>query len=198
MPFFCLAMAANVARSNSDSRSFRRYAGMLFLFGLISQPFYMLFGHGINIMFFLLAALGILLPVSRGGGHGFAAAVFGVVLALNLPPVFSYESAGLLIPTTFYLALRSRGVAAVAWVCATSVLCAIANGAMLGMEPQSIPVDKRVEFWATMVVASIAPAVGVAVLNARVSWRIPPVGRWGYAFYPVQYLVLWFSAKLFS
>lgn len=183
-PWFCLAIAANLARRpNASLRG--RYLLWLLGFALLAEWPYRLFvgpGEPLNVLPTL--ALGLLLASAvssrqpralwLGAGALLVAALGWDHLMFGLP--------GVLLPTLCLLALRSQ-----VWLLAAGAVCLWAN-----------------EWWVILPAAQaynpvavggvlaclLAPWLGVSLLRHGRGLKIVPMRRWAYAIYPLHFLLL--------
>lgn len=182
-PFFCLAIAANVARSAPGvlfTPGNVRYLGWCLAFSLASELPYRWLDNG-SLTLNVMPTLTLGLVVAWGVHHRGRAAV-GLALAALLAAALGsqwlmYGLPGVLLPAAFLLALQRAGF----WWLAGLLAMAgnLTNGWILHNALQPIAV-------VVLATAFISAALGLALLRARLPWEVRPVGRWGYAFYPLH------------
>ncbi|MFK3776401.1 TraX family protein [Pseudomonas sp. NPDC089406] len=186
-PLFCLAIAVNVGRGlpgQFATPGNARYLGWLLLFAVLSEAPYRWLDNGSSTLNVIpTLALGLL--VAWGVHHSGWLARTGALLAVLLATLFSaqimYGLPGVLLPAALLLA-RSRG----GWCWALACLLAVAGNftnSWLRGHPLA-PIALQVA-----AMAALAVALGCWLLRQD-NRRIPPVGRWGYAFYPLHLLAI--------
>ncbi|QBF26872.1 conjugal transfer protein TraX [Pseudomonas tructae] len=183
-PWFCLAIAANVARSLPGqvyTRANARYLIGLLVFSLISEPPY----RWLNVdspTLSVMPTLTLGLLVAWGVHHRRPVmgllALLALVVGAGAAKWLMYGVPGVLLPAAFVLALRLRGVA---WLL-PGVTAAMANLTDLWLAQHSLHPLALL----ALGVAFCSAGLGLAML--RLGWRqhIWPIGRWGYAFYPLH------------
>lgn len=188
-PWFCLAIAVNLARRSAALVTPRvqwRYLGWVLGFAVLSEIPYRLFmtdATTLNVMPTLL--LGLL--IAQGWRHrnvttrlmASAAVLFAAIFQQHL--MFGF--AGVLLPLVLLLVLQKPLWYAVF----PAVLCVAANawsdmfaGAAWG-DPISI---------GSIIACLIAPVMGIALLRRKPGVAVVPMRRWAYAIYPGHFLVL--------
>jgi hypothetical protein len=183
-PWFCLAIAANLARRpNASLRG--RYLLWLLGFALLAEWPYRLFvgpGEPLNVLptlaLGLLVASAVAAPRPRalllGAGAFLVAALGWDHLMFGLP--------GVLLPAFCLLALRAR-----VWLLAAGAVCLWANEwwvivpAAQAYNPVAI---------GGVLACLIAPWLGVSLLRHARGLKVAPMRRWAYAIYPLHFLVL--------
>ncbi|WP_420234795.1 TraX family protein [Pseudomonas sp. ABY48] len=184
-PWFCLAMAANLAR-NGARASPSRYLGWLLLFSAVSEIAYRLFFSApatLNVMPTLV--LGLL--VARGWQASSLEARSLAAGALLLAALFSsrlmFGFFGVLLPLAMLLVFRRP------WYFALlpGLVCVAANqwrvlygAAWLG---------DGVALWG-LVACLIAPWLGLMLLRQAGRFHPPAMRRWAYGLYPAHFLLL--------
>ena len=190
-PWFCLAMAANLARSGARKTEWR-YLGWLLLFSLLSEIPYRLYipdPDTLNVMPTL--ALGLL--VARGWQERSPVTRLLGVCALLVAALFSEQLMfglfGVLLPLAMLLVFRKP------WYFSLlpGLLCLVANQWQVLYESARFG-----NLVATFGIATclIAPLLGMFLLRHATFLRAPPLRRWAYALYPVHFLVLLALRKL--
>lgn len=184
-PWFCLAMAANLARSGADNARWR-YLGWLLLFSAVSEIPYRLFipdPATLNVMPTLV--LGLL--VARCWQTPTLEARCLAATALLLAALFSsrlmFGFFGVLLPLMMLLLFKRSLYLALL----PGLVCVAANqwrvlygAAWLG---------ETVAIWG-LVACLIAPGLGLVLLRQAGRFHPPAMRRWAYALYPAHFLVL--------
>ncbi|NUT79180.1 conjugal transfer protein TraX [Pseudomonas sp. C1C7] len=185
-PWFCLAMAVNLARAPVKSSGQWRYLGWLVLFSAVSEMPYRLFlpdPDTLNVMPTLV--LGLL--VARGWQDPNLQmrllAVASVVLAAVFSSKLMFGFFGVMLPLAILLVIRRP------WIFAflPGVVCLAAN------QWQVLYYSIRLGNHVAMVAVAtclIAPWLGMFLLRHAQDVKPPPMRRWAYALYPVHFLVL--------
>nr|WP_305835845.1 TraX family protein [Pseudomonas sp. A29(2023)] len=184
-PWFCLAMAANLARDGARKTEWR-YLGWLLLFSLFSEIPYRLYvpdPDTLNVMPTL--ALGLL--VARGCQDRALVsrllAVGALLVAALFPERLMFGLFGVLLPLAMLLVFRKP------WYFSLlpGLVCLAANQWQVLFE--SAQFGNRV---AVLGIATclIAPLSGMFLLRHATFLRAPPLRRWAYGLYPAHFLVL--------
>ena len=186
-PWFCLAMAANLARTTTITTSGQwRYLGWLMLFSAVSEIPYRLFlpnPDTLNVMPTL--ALGLL--VARGWRDRTLQSRLLGVLALVLAALFwdrlMFGFFGVLLPLAMLLVIRRP------WYFALlpGLVCLASN--QWQVLYYSIRLGNHVAM-AAVATCLIAPWLGLFLLRHAQGVKAPPMRRWAYALYPLHFLVL--------
>ncbi|WP_077046877.1 TraX family protein [Pseudomonas sp. KK4] len=185
-PWFCLAMAANLARSPLASGGQWRYLGWLLLFSAVSEIPYRLYipdPDTLNVMPTL--ALGLL--VARGWRDRHLPARLLAVGALALAAVFAprlmFGFFGVLLPLAMLLVIRHP------WYYALlpGLVCLAAN--QWQVLYYAIRLGNVVAM-AAVATCLIAPWLGLFLLRHARGVKAPPMRRWAYALYPLHFLLL--------
>lgn len=188
-PFFCLAIAANLARNPAapEPRRLLRYLGALLLFALLAEaPYRLLVGEAattLNVLPTLALGLSIAQALRRPRRLGLLLASAALVLAVIGDRWLMFGAAGALLPATCLLVLRRP-----LWCAALpGLVCLAAN--------RWPPLFAEAAAWqpfALLVLGMclVAPALGLAVLRADTAIGVPPFRRWGYLLYPGHFLLL--------
>ncbi|AJO81110.1 TraX family protein [Pseudomonas sp. MRSN 12121] len=188
-PWFCLALAANVARSGAtvrDGAGQWRYLGWLLLFSLLSEVPYRLYipdPDTLNVLPTL--ALGLL--VARGWQRrsglalwlGLGAALLGGVFDRQL----MFGLAGVLLPLALLLVLRRPWY----WALLPGLLCLAANQWQTLLPAARL--GNPVAAWG-LLACLLAPWLGLLVLRRLRGVSIAPMRRWAYLLYPGHFLLL--------
>ncbi|WP_256345674.1 TraX family protein [Pseudomonas sp. PD9R] len=186
-PWFCLAMAANLARTPVAPTSGQwRYLGWLLLFSAVSEiPYRMYIPDPDTLNVLPTLALGLL--VARGWRDRTLQARLLAACAVVLAAVFSgrlmFGFFGVLLPLVMLLVYRRP------WYFALlpGLICLASNqwqvlyyAARLG-NPAAIP---------AVATCLIAPWLGLFLLRHARGVKPPPMRRWAYALYPMHFLML--------
>ncbi|MND38036.1 TraX protein [compost metagenome] len=183
-PLFCLAIAANVARSAPGqlfTAANGRYLGWMLAFSVLSEwPYHVLdVGTGtLNIMPTL--TLGLL--VAWGVHHHLRVmrwiALGTLLMALLVSDVLMYGWPGVLLPSAFLMALRGGWGT---WL-VPGFVAALANLTNHWLRANVFePITLM-----TLAAALVAAPVGLWMLRGQYGGRVWRVGRWGYWFYPLH------------
>ncbi|KPH00860.1 TraX family protein [Pseudomonas sp. RIT-PI-r] len=184
-PWFCLAMAANLARDGSRKTEWR-YLGWLLLFSAVSEIPYRLYipdPDTLNVMPTL--ALGLLVargwqdpsPMSRLLG------VAALVLAAMFPERLMFGFFGVLLPLAMLLVFRRPWYFSVL----SGLICLAANQWQVLYESAIFGNSVAIFGIATCL---FAPMLGVFLLRHVRHLQPPPMRRWAYALYPAHFLLL--------
>jgi hypothetical protein len=181
-PLFCLGIAANVARSRSGelyTDDNVRYLGWMAAFTVISELPYRLLSSDsstLNVMPSLTLGLLIAWGAHHRGRDGFILALVGMSAAAVIQKHLMYGIFGALLPAALLLAIRRPGLM---WLL-PAVLCVLANSrnrwlAEWELQPYTLLI---------LFTAFVAPLFGLWLLRCPNPFRVWPVKRWGYWFYP--------------
>ncbi|RAI67476.1 conjugal transfer protein TraX [Pseudomonas fluorescens] len=186
-PWFCLAMAANLARVRTTTTGGQwRYLAWLLLFSAVSEiPYRMFIPNPDTLNVLPTLALGLL--VVRGWQQPALAsrllAAGAVLLAAFFSQRLMFGFYGVLLPWVMFLVLRRPWYYALL----AGLVCLVANqwqvlyhAARLG-NIAAIP---------AIVTCLIAPWLGLFLLRHAGGVKPPPMRRWAYALYPAHFLVL--------
>ncbi|MCU1762973.1 conjugal transfer protein TraX [Pseudomonas sp. 14P_8.1_Bac3] len=184
-PWFCLAMAVNVARTREVTHQWR-YLGWLLLFSALSEIPYRLFisdPDTLNVLPTL--ALGLL--VAQGWQDRTLTSRLLAVAALVLAALFSerlmFGFFGVLLPLATLLVVKRP------WYFSLlpGVACLAANQwQVLYAAAQFGNVSA---LWG-IATCLIAPLLGLFLLRHAGGVKPPPMRRWAYALYPAHFLLL--------
>ncbi|CAI8706461.1 Conjugal transfer protein TraX [Pseudomonas sp. IT-P2] len=184
-PWFCLAMAANLARDGARKTEWR-YLGWLLLFSLLSEIPYRLYipePDTLNVMPTL--ALGLL--VARGWqDRALISRLLGVsalLVAALFPERLMFGLFGVLLPLAMLLVFRKP------WFFSLlpGLLCLAANQWRVLYESAQFGNIVAILGIATCL---IAPLLGMFLLRHATCLHAPPMRRWAYALYPAHFVVL--------
>lgn len=183
-PWFCLAMAANIARSRPGilfTRGNLRYLQWLLLFAVLSEVPYRWLDNGsltLNVVPTLALGLIVAWGVHHRNALSGAAALVAALVSTVTSDVLMYGLAGVLLPAAFVLAMaRGRTF----WLL-PGVLALAAN------LTNSWLLDHVLAPFTLLVLATAAASVplGIGILRLRALPQVWSVGRWGYGFYPLH------------
>lgn len=187
-PLFCLAIAANVLRATFSPQPMQHnasYLTRLFSFSLISELPYRLLrqdAETLNIMPTLLLGLVICLCIHTPTRQNLWLMLGVTVSALLLDQYLMYGVLGVLLPVTCYIALREQR-AFIVFPMLISLLC--------NMNPEDFSQIPNTQTLLMLLVAFVAPALGIFLLQQTLNFRVYPVRQWGYWFYPVHLLIIY-------
>lgn len=186
-PLFCLAIACNVARSVPGSlfrRANARYLGLMLLFSLLSEGPYRWLDNGsqtLSVMPTLTLGLLVAWAVHHPQAWARLAGFGALVLAALFSERIMYGVPGVALPAACLVALQNGRWG---WVLAGLLAMAgnLTNSWLFGhlWEPFT---------WLVLVSAALALPLGNRLLQVE-GWRVIPVGRWGYGFYPLHLLAI--------
>ncbi|MBX9406658.1 conjugal transfer protein TraX [Pseudomonas baetica] len=183
--WFCLAMAANLARDGVRKTEWR-YLGWLLLFSAISEIPYRLYipdPDTLNVMPTL--ALGLL--VARGWQDGALVSRLLGAASLLLAALFSerlmFGLFGVLLPLAMLLVIRRQ------WYfnLLPGLVCLAANQWQVLFESAQFGNSVAI---LGLVTCLIAPWLGMLLLRHAQTCQPPPMRRWAYALYPAHFLLL--------
>lgn len=195
-PLFCLALAANLARSRPGvfGRPEQRHIGALLLFAVLSEPAHDLMlgnAHKFNILVTL--ALGWGIAWGCQALQRIPLLLAGLLLsgAAWLHASLTYGVLGALLPSLCLLALQRGGP----WPALATLAVLLANltprlsTALLAGQPRD---------WLIAFSCLAALPLGLWLLRAPLPTRlrVPAVGRWAYFFYPLHMLAIAAAARL--
>ena len=187
-PLFCVAIAANVARSKSGewlTIANGRYLALMLMFAGISEvPYRYISTSG---SFNVLVTLAFGLVIAWGWQHrnllSIAVALMVAAIAYVLDDPLMYGFYGALVPAAVLLAIKRPGVL---WSL-PAALCLLSN------TRSSIVI--RAMDWETysllaLSTAFVAPLIGLWLLRQTFIFKVWPVRQWGYWFYPGHLVAL--------
>jgi hypothetical protein len=192
-PWFCLAIAVNVARKGEGQSVQWRYLGWLILFACVAELPYRLYmadeANTLNVMPTL--ALGLLVARSWRDRSASSWLLAGISLLAGwfFSSQLMFGFYGVLLPLACVLVLRRPWYTALL----PGAVCLAGNawpemfaGASWG-DPVSI---------GGIAVCLFAPLIGLAILRSKPPVAIWPMRRWAYAIYPLHFMVLLGLRKL--
>lgn len=181
-PLFCVAIAANVARSRrGEWLTYKngRYLALMLLFAAISQVPYRMISTSGSYNVLLTLALGLV--VAWGCHHrtllSGAMALFAGAIASALDDPLMFGFYGVLVPASVLLVINRP---AVLWLLPAG-LCVLIN---TRSSIVSRALDLELYSILALGTAFAAPLIGLWLLRQRLSFNVWPVGQWGYWFYP--------------
>lgn len=185
-PWFCLAIAVNLARLQADESRHWRYLGWLLLFAALSEIPYRLFQpqpDSLNVLPTL--ALGLLLA-SAWQAQTRKALLTGMgalVVAILMHRQLMFGLPGVLMPLASLLALSRPGY----WAILPGLLCLAGNvwPVLLASARHGDPVA-----YAGIAACVLGPWLGMSLLKTSPLVGVPPMRRWAYAIYPLHFLLL--------
>jgi len=186
-PWFCLAMAANLARASTVTSGGQwRYLGWLLLFSAVSEIPYRMFipeHDTLNVMPTLV--LGLL--VARGWQQptlqSRLLAAGAVLLAVLFTQKLMFGFFGVLLPLALLLVIRRP------WYYALlpGLVCLAANQWQVLFYAARLGTSAAIP---AIVTCLIAPWLGLFLLRHLHDVKAPPMRRWAYALYPAHFLML--------
>ncbi|WP_331281602.1 TraX family protein [Pseudomonas viridiflava] len=189
-PFFCLAIAANVARGTPGrlaTLSNGRYITFMVFFSLISEVPYQLFLDSETFNVFpsltlgLLVALGLYQRIALGLGLALATLVVAFILEQDL----MYGVYGVLLPTAFVLAIKRPALPALALI--PAVTCVLLNSRQ-GALDRAMAMNAFAIL--TLLTAFLSAIVGLWLIQRPIKLTVWRVRLWGYWFYPAHLAAL--------
>lgn len=184
-PWFCLAIAANVAR-RPDSPLRMGYLGWLLLFSVLAEWPYRLFvgpDEPLNVLPTL--ALGLLVASAWQSHQPRALWLAGVALVIAAVAwdQLMFGLPGVLLPTLFLMVLKR----ALWWTILPGIACLFANEWYV-----IVPAAQQHNAIAAggVLACLIAPWLGMSLLRKCQTVKVPPMRRWAYLIYPVHFILL--------
>lgn len=179
---FCVAIAANVARSKPGellTAANGSYLALMLLFAAISEVPYRYISTSGSFNVLVTLALGLL--IAWGFQHrtvlSGVMALIAAVIAYVLDDPLMYGFYGALVPAAVFLAIKRPGVL---WLL-SAVLCLLSN-------TRSSIVTRAMDLETYSVLALstafAAPLIGLWLLRQTFTFKVWPVRQWGYWFYP--------------
>ena len=187
-PWFCLAMAVNLARSGTPSTKNGqwRYLGWLLLFSALSEIPYRMYipdPDTLNVLPTLVLGLLVACGWQRQTIESRLLAAVALLLAALFPERLMFGFFGVLLPLAMLLVIRRPWYFSLlpGLVClAANQLQVLFAGATYGNSASILGI-------ATCL---IAPLIGLLLLRHARQVKPPPLRRWAYALYPAHFLVL--------
>lgn len=196
-PLFCLAMAANMQRlpGSMPLTCHFPYLLRLSIFAVLSELPYRLLrpdADTLNIMPTLLLGLLICIGLHHQSRAGLLWVASFLAIALLLNQWLMYGALGALLPAACLASLLyGRGFILLAML--LSLLCNLSFNTASGL---LIPHPGSPE-GLLLISAFLAPALGILLLQQKISFSVWPVSRWGYWFYPLHLLLIYLIKVLF-
>ena len=186
-PWFCLAMAANLARAGSATAGTQwRYLSWLLLFSAISEIPYRLFmpdPDTLNVMPTLVLGLLVARGWQQPALESRLLALGALVLAALFPERLMFGFFGVLLPWAMLLVIRRP------WYFSLlpGVVCLAGNQWQVLYAAAQFGNVAAIGGIATCL---IAPWLGMALLRHAKHLNPAPMRRWAYALYPMHFLLL--------
>ncbi len=183
-PLFCLAIAVNVVRLPRGSlicEANTRYLAWLLVFSAISElPYRWVSGSATSASIMPTLMLGLIVAWGAHYRTLEASLLAGLTLGLSLflHAGLMYGVFGVLLPGTFVIALKAKRLF---WLL-PALVCVAANSRNRWVATENIELFG----WLIIGTAFVAPLMGALIMSRPVPYRIWPVTRWGYWFYPVH------------
>lgn len=189
-PWFCLAIAVNLARSRTNDVEPGvqwKYLAWLAVFAVVAQVPYRLFMTDEAYTLNVLPTLALGLLVAQGWvGRALSVRVLGataLVVAVLFSDHLMFGAFGVLLPLACLLVLR-RSI----WLAILpGVVCVFSNawrqiidGTQWG-DPISV---------GALIACLLGPVLGMLLLRSKPLFAVLPMRRWAYAIYPVHFLLL--------
>ena len=189
-PWFCLAIAVNVARSVSRSVQPRiswTYLAWLAVFSVVAEFPYRLYMAGEVTTLNVMPTLVLGLLVAQGAiNRAWPMRLMGILalgIGVSFGPHLMFGAYGVLLPTAFLLVLRGS-----LWLAVVpGVVCLLSNewpkiiDGMLWGDPISI---------GALIACLLGPWLGLTLLRWRTTLSVWPMRRWAYLIYPGHFLLL--------
>lgn len=187
-PLFCVAIAANVARTSTGellTAANGRYLILMILFAIISEvPYRYISTSG---LFNVLVTLTLGLLVTWGTHHrtwlAGALAITAGALAYLLNDTLMYGFYGVLVPATVLIAIKRPGIL---WLL-PALLCVLIN-TRSSIVARALDLDTPSIL--ALGTACAAPLLGLWLLRQSLHFNVQPVRQWGYWFYPGHLVAL--------
>jgi len=181
-PLFCVAIAANVARSKQGellTTANVRYLALMLLFAVISEvPYRYISTSG---SFNVLVTLALGLVIAWGWQHrtllSSAMALLAAAVAYEQDDPLMYGFYGALVPAAVLIAIKGPGVL---WLL-PAALCLMSN---TRSSIVTRALDLEVYSMVALSTAFAAPLIGLWLLRQTFTFKVWPVRQWGYWFYP--------------
>lgn len=195
-PLFCLALAANLARSRPGvfGRSEQRHLGWLLLFAVLSEPAHDLMlgnAHKFNILVSLALGWGIAWGCTALQRGPLLLAGLLAAGAAWLHTSLTYGLLGVLLPSLCLLALQRGGP----WPALATLTVLLAN---LTPRLYAALLAGELRDWLIAFACMAAVPLGLWLLRTPLpaGLRVSAVGRWAYFFYPLHMLAIAAAAAL--
>lgn len=187
-PLFCLAVAINVSRHQPGelfARSNGRYLALLVLFAALSEiPYRLVSTSGtFNVLVTLVLGLLVAWGVQHRTLASLIAAGGAILVAYLLNEPLMYGFYGVLVPAALVLAIKRLELFALLPV----ALC-VAINSRAGLFEQAVQLEPFAIL--ALLIAALAPLLGLGLFWAQLPFKVLPVTRWSYWFYPGHLMVL--------
>ncbi len=187
-PLFCLAVAINVSRNQPGelfTRSNGRYLAFLVLFAALSEVPYRLVSTSGTFNVLVTLALGLLIAwgVQHRTLESLVLAGGAILAGYMLSEPLMYGFYGVFVPAALVLAIKRPELFALLPV----VLCVAVNS-RTGLFEQAAQLEPFAIL--ALLIAALAPLLGLAVFWTHLPFKVLPVTRWSYWFYPGHLVAL--------
>lgn len=187
-PLFCLAIAINVSRNQPGelfTRSNGRYLAMLVLFAALSEFPYRLVGTSGTFNVLVTLALGTLVAwgVQHRTFESLVLAGGAILAAYLLSESLMYGFFGVIVPAALVLAIKRPELFALL----PMGLC-VAINSRTGLFERAAQLEPFAIL--ALLIAALAPLLGLALFWARLPFKVLPVTQWSYWFYPGHLMAL--------
>jgi hypothetical protein len=196
-PLFCLVIAVHIY-SKHDSQlvneKYSRYVFWMISFSIISEvPYQYFFNQSKSLNVMPTLTLGLLICISM---HHIKNNLCKWILSLTLFSSVIFKSSlmygvlGSLLPVAFMFALMKPSML---WPLPV-IICIFSNYSLERIG--EILSDTGQYNTSAFIIAGLTPVLGMMFIHSDLKLRIPPVGRWGYVFYPAHIVILYFIRNL--
>ncbi len=189
-PLFCVAIAANVARSKPGelfTMANGRYLALMLLFAAISEVPYRYLSSS-SETFNVLVTLAFGLVIAWGWQHRTLISGIMALMAAACAYVFKdplmYGFYGALVPAAVLVAIKKPGVV---WLL-PAALCLLINTRSGTIVTKAADLD--VYSLLVLSTAFAAPLIGLLLLRQTLPFNVWLVRQWGYWFYPAHLATL--------
>ena len=177
-PLFCLAVAINVSRNQPGeifTRSNGRYLASLVVFAALSEVPYRLVSTSGTFNVLVTLALGLLVAwrVQHRTLESLVMAGGAILVGYLLSEPLMYGFYGVFVPAALVLAIKRPEL--------------IVNS-RTGLFEQAAQLEPFAVL--ALLIAALAPLLGLALFWARLPFKILPVTQWSYWFYPGHLLAM--------
>jgi hypothetical protein len=181
-PLFCVAIAANVVRSKPGELltvANGRYLALMLLFAAISEvPYrYISTSGSFNVLVTLVLGLAIAWGWQHRTVLSAAMALMAAAIAYVLDDPLMYGFYGALVPAAVLVAIKRPGAL---WLL-PAALCLLSN---TRSSIVTRALDLEIYSLLALSTAFAAPLIGLLLLRQTFTFKVWPVGQWGYLFYP--------------
>lgn len=188
-PLFCLIIAANINRSAQvDAFCIQsvRYFVWLVAFSLLSEPAYRVYFTkplSLNVLPSLTIGFVIARMALQKKLMGIGVSIVAICLAYWFDGPLMYGVCGTLLPAAFLIAIRNSTVF---WLMPAVLSAWINRGDYLFTNITGLQLYPLLVLGTSFTVALF----GLWLLRQPIQFRVWPVGRWAYFFYPGHLLIL--------